>query len=63
MAVWEKVEVENERRKREHHSQPFQRRLNIRKLEEDGFVWNLLIVQNEADAPDYGGEADVLGVG
>lgn len=48
---------------REHHLQPFQHRLNIRKLEEDGFVWYLLIVQNEADAPDCGGEADVLSVG
>ena len=47
----------------EYNSQPFQRRLNIRKLEEDGPVRYMLIVKHEADAPDSGREADVLGAG
>jgi hypothetical protein len=47
----------------EYNSQPFQRGLNIRKFEEDGPVRDMLIVKHEADAPDNGREADVLGAG
>ncbi len=45
------------------NSQSFQRGLNIRKLEEDGFVRNILVIQHKADAPDNGREADVLCAG
>ncbi len=50
-------------KKGEHNSQLFQRGLNIRKFEEDGPVRDMLIVKHEADAPDSGREADVLGAG
>ena len=45
------------------NSQFFQRRLDIRKFEEDGPVRDMLVVKHEADAPDNGREADVLGIG
>ena len=47
----------------EYISQPFQRGLDIREFEEDGSVRDMLIVEHEADAPDNGREADVLGAG
>ena len=47
----------------EYNSQPFQRGLNIRKFEEDGLVRDILVVKHEADTPDNGREADVLGAG
>ena len=47
----------------EYISQLFQRGLDIREFEEDGSVRDMLIVEHEADAPDNGREADVLGAG
>jgi hypothetical protein len=47
----------------EYNSQSFQRGLNVRKFEEDGPVRDMLVVKHEADAPDNGREADVLGAG
>lgn len=34
--------------------------LNIGEFEEDGLVWNVLVVEHQADLPDDGGEACVL---
>ena len=45
------------------NSQGFERGLDIWKLQEDGPVRDLLVVQHEADTPDGGREADVLGAG
>jgi hypothetical protein len=57
-------EVKSEKQKKVNiNSQFFQRRLDIRKFEEDGPVRDMLIVKHEADAPDNGREADVLGTG
>ena len=38
-------------------------RLNVREFEEDGRVRDMLVIEHEADAPDSGREADVLGTG
>jgi hypothetical protein len=46
-----------------HDSQRLQCGLNVRKFEEDGPVRDTLIVKHEADAPDNGREADILGAG
>ncbi len=37
--------------------------LDVWEFEEDGSVRDALVVEHEADAPDHGGEADVLGTG
>lgn len=47
----------------EIYLQPFQRRLNIRELEENGSIRDFLIVEHEADAPDNRREADILDAG
>jgi len=51
------------RKRAKQNSQRFQRRLNIGKLEEDGFVLDFLVVEHQADAPDDGGEAYILCAG
>lgn len=43
--------------------QVFQGGLDIRELEEDGFIRNVFVVEHEADAPDDGGETDAYGGG
>ena len=47
----------------QYNSQPFERRLNVRKFEEDGSVRDALVVEHEANTPDDRREADVLGAG
>lgn len=49
-----------EMRRKWGNLQLFQRRLNIWKFEKDGLVRNTLVIEHEADAPDCGGEADIL---
>lgn len=41
--------------------QLFQGRLDVGKLQENGFVWDFLIVEHQTDLPHNWGEADILG--
>lgn len=47
----------------EQNLQRFQCRFDIGKFEENGFVRDPLIIEQEADTPNYWREADVLGAG
>lgn len=43
--------------------QSFERRLDIRELKERCLIWDTLIVEHHANAPDDRREADILGAG
>jgi hypothetical protein len=57
------LEAAKTRKGVEEDLQSFQSRLNVRKLEKDGSVRNLLVAEQEPGAPDDGRETGVLGAG
>lgn len=55
--------LRHENRKGEDNLQPLECRCNIWEFEEYSPVWDPLVVEHQADTPDGGGEANVLGTG